>query len=147
MNGYRFLFDRDAEKARVLFPNSRVLTLADVGLPENARDSEIVRIACNRQCIIVTCNGDDFVKEFNSYLEQTKRSDCHDMFGLVILPNGFEIQKRVVPKLKDKLRMDGARISWRDVWEKDCCVKVSKGGSVAVSRFSRCHYCKKRGSD
>lgn len=145
--GYKFLFDRDAAKAANLFPIGRVVTLEQVGLPENAKDAEIVRVACNRHCIVVTCNGDDFVKEFNSYLGQTKKVECHDMYGLVILPNGFEIQRRIVPKLAVRLRMDGERISWRDVWERDCCVKLNRDGSVAVTRFPRCHYCKKKGSD
>ncbi len=145
MTGYRFLFDRDAAKAAELFPPQRVVMLADVGLPEVAKDSEIVRAACDRKCIIVTCNGDDFVREFNSYLTQSKKVECHDMCGLVVLPNGFEIQRRVVPKLLGRLRLGDKRISWRDVWERDCLVKVSRNGAVATSRFPRCHYCRKNG--
>ena len=147
VTGYKFLIDRDAAKAAQFFPARRIVTLQDIGLPENARDSEIVRMACDRKCIVVTCNGDDFIREFNSYLAQSKKLECHDMHGLVVLPNGFEIQRRVVPKLIGRLRMDGVRISWLDVWERDCCVKVSRNGAVTISRFPRCHYCKKNGLD
>ncbi|MGA3317566.1 MAG: hypothetical protein ABSC64_14135 [Candidatus Korobacteraceae bacterium] len=141
------MFDRDAAKAAELFPAQRVVMLEDVGLPETATDSEIVRAACDRKFIVVTCNGDDFVREFNSYLAQTKKLECHDMYGLVVLPNGFEIQRRVVPKLVGRLRLEGNRISWREVWEKDCLVKIGRNGAVATSRFPRCHYCKKSGLD
>ncbi len=147
MTGYRFLFDRDAAKAAKLFPAQRVLMLGDLGLPETASDAMIVRAACDRKCIVVTCNGDDFVKEFNSYLAQTKKLECHDMHGLVVLPNGFEIQRRIVRKVEARLRLEGSRISWRDVWEKDCRVKVTRNGAVTTSRFPRCHYCKKNGFD
>jgi hypothetical protein len=40
MKGYKFLFDRDAAKSSGLFPTKRVWTLAKVGLPEDADDSE-----------------------------------------------------------------------------------------------------------
>jgi hypothetical protein len=55
--------------------------LKGVGLPENATDSEVVKVACERR-IVVTCNGDDFNREFNSHLTQTKKTDCHDMYAL-----------------------------------------------------------------
>jgi hypothetical protein len=54
VTGYRFLFDRDAAKAASLFPAGRVVTFENVGLPENARDSAVVRVACDRKCIVVT---------------------------------------------------------------------------------------------
>jgi hypothetical protein len=45
--------------------------------------------------MIVTANGDDFVGEFEKYLSQVKQTECHDMYGSVILPNGYEKQRRV----------------------------------------------------
>lgn len=148
MTGHRFLFDRDAAKAQGLFPKRRSVSMADVGLADNATDRAIVERACSDKYIVVTCNGDDFVREFERYLSQTKkRKECHDMSGLVILPNGYEIQRRVLRGLEKKLRLDGRKIDWKDVSEKDCCVKVEKNGDVKVTRFKRCFYCEKAGAE
>jgi hypothetical protein len=51
---YGFLFDRDVSKAASFFPAKRVRTIEQVGLPENATDSEIVRKASDLGLIIVT---------------------------------------------------------------------------------------------
>ena len=146
MTGHKFLFDRDAAKAKELFPKRRSVSMADVGLAENATDRDIVERACGGGFTIVTCNGDHFIKEFQRYLDQTERKNCHEMFGLVILPNGFEVQKRALKGIANKLRLNGRAIGWKDVSEQDCCVRVEKTGHVKASRFERCRYCKKRGA-
>ena len=147
MIGHRFLFDRDAAKAKELFPKRRCLSMADVGLPDKATDYDIVECACLGQYIIVTCNGDHFVREIHRFLSRTKKKDCHDMSGLVILPNGYEIQRRVVPTVEDKLRLSGHKIGWKDIWQNDCCVRVERNGDVTVTQFPRCRYCEKAGAD
>jgi hypothetical protein len=82
-----------------MFPARRTRTVADVGLPENATDAAIVEKAWKPEAIIVTANGDDFLREVRRFLRSTKRKDCHDLFGLVILPNKYEIQKRTLNEL------------------------------------------------
>lgn len=84
---YGFLLDRDVSKVASLFPRKRTKTLADVGLSENARDSEIVTKAWERGLTIVTGNGDDFVREIDAFQSRTKRKDCHELHGLIVLPN------------------------------------------------------------
>ena len=81
MANYRFLLDRDVSKTASLFPKHRRLALADVGLAETASDRKIVEEACYRKCIIVTANGDDFLREIERFLKQTKMKDCHDLGG------------------------------------------------------------------
>jgi hypothetical protein len=142
---YGFLFDRDVSKASSLFPASRVRTVAEAGLPDDATDAAIVRKAWELRLTVVTANGDDFVSEFNEFLSQTKRTDCHDMFGLVILPNGYENQRRSLKGIEKKLRLDGRRVTWAVVADKDCCVRVKKEGNPEVTRFPRCFYCRKQG--
>ena len=105
---YGFLLDRDVSKAASLFP-SRVRTVAQAGLADDATDAEIVRKAWELRLTVVTANGDDFLREFKEFLSQTKRTDCHDMFGLVILPNGYENQKRALNGIEKKLRLDGRK--------------------------------------
>jgi len=142
---YGFLFDRDVSKAASFFPAKRVWTMEQVGLPENATDSEIVRKASDLGLTIVTANGDDFVGEFEKYLSQVKQAECHDMYGLVILPNGYENQRRSLKGIEKKLRLDGKKVTWAVVSDKDCRVRVKTEGSPDVTRFPRCFYCQKRG--
>lgn len=142
---FGFLLDRDVSKAASLFPPRRTRTIAQAGLPENATDREIVEKAWKLGRTIVTRNGFEFVREIEKFLSETKRTDCHDMFGLVILPNGCESQKRLLPELEKKLWLDRKKITWSDVADLDCCVRVKKIGNPEVTRFERCFYCRKLG--
>lgn len=145
MAGYRFIFDNDSRKATEFFPSRRVVTLGQAGLNENASDREIVEVASDRKWIIVTANGDHFISEIKRYLRQSTKLVCHDLSGLVIVPNDYQLQQRALPRLGERLRFDGKHIAWKDVWELDCCVRVTKDGKAQISRFERCFYCKKSG--
>jgi hypothetical protein len=140
---YGFLLDRDVSKVVSLFPKKRTKTLADVGLSEKARDSEIVKEAWERRLTIVTGNGDDFVREIEAFQNRTKRNDCHELHGLVVLPNGYEHQKRLLQGLEGKLRLGNEMLTWSDVAQKNCLVRVKKSGKPEVKRFKRCFYCQK----
>jgi len=102
-----FLLDRDVSKAASLFPKKRTKTIADIGLPQNAPDAEIVKAAWERQLTIVTGNGDDFVREIKKFLAQTKKASdgCHEVFGLIVLPNGYETQRRILQNVEKTLRL------------------------------------------
>jgi len=41
------------------------------------------------------------------------------MFGLVILPNGYENQKRLLQNVGDKLRLGTEKLTWWDVADKN----------------------------
>lgn len=140
---YRFLLDRDVSKAASLFPARRTRTIADVGLPENAKDAAIVEKAWNLEAIIVTANGDDFLREARKFLRSTKRRDCHDLFGLVILPNKHEIQKRTLEELASRLIFRGKKIGWDEVWRQNLCVRVKTIGTPEITQLPRCFYCQK----
>jgi hypothetical protein len=141
--GYKFLFDRDASKSSGLFPAKRVWTLAKVGIPEDADDSEIVRKAWDHRCTIVTSNGEDFRQEILRFQSQTKKKDCHELYGLVVLPSGYEHQRRTLSVLQRRLLFGSRRLSWSDVWEENYYVKVKRNGSPEIKRFPRCLYCQK----
>jgi hypothetical protein len=142
---YGFLFDRDVTKAASFFPAKRVRTIEQVGLPNNATDAKIVQKAWDLRLTIVTSNGVDFVREFKKFLSQTKRNDCHEMYGLVILPNGYENQKRSLAKIEEKLRLSDEKVTWTDVAGKDYCVRVKRDGNPDITKFPRCLYCRKLG--
>lgn len=117
MREYRFLIDNDSQAASVYFPEKRVVTLAQAKLNPAAPDSQVVAAAREMECIIVTANGPDFEKEIKHFLQRSQRKDCYDLFGLVVIPNPAAIQARVLPGLSDKLRINGKRISWENVWQ------------------------------
>lgn len=140
---YGFLVDRDVAKSASSFPQKRTHTTVRMGLAEDASDEAIVRLAWERQLTIVTGNGDDFLREMLKFQSKTEKRDCHDLFGLIILPNGFEIQRRVLAGIEQKLRFGSQRITWADVWRKNYCVKVPKSGNPTISTLPRCIYCQK----
>lgn len=140
---YGFLLDRDVAKAASLFPYKRTKTIEDVGLTQNAPDSEIVRTAWSLELTIVTGNGDDFKREFLKFLSQTTRKECHEMRGLVVLPNGFEHQRRFLHGIEKTLRLGREKLTWADVADLDCYVKLQRSGRATISRFPRCFFCKK----
>ena len=141
---YGFLLDRDVSKAASLFPKKRTKTIADIGLPPDAPDSEIIKEAWERSLTIVTGNGDDFVKEIQKFLAQTKRDECHEMYGLLVLPNGYERQKRLLQNIEGRLKLGKEKLRWADVADRNCCVKVTRLGAAEVRRFPRCFFCQKR---
>jgi hypothetical protein len=141
---FRFLLDRDVSKAFSLFPRRRAQTIADAGLSETAEDAAIVEKAWELEAIIVTSNGDDFFREMRRFSQQTKRKDCHDLFGLVVLPNKFEIQKRILGDLASRLRFKGKQITWDDVWRKNLCVRGKATGNPEIAQLPRCFYCQRR---
>ena len=61
-------------------------------------DRKIVEVASDRKWIIVTANGDDFIAEIRRYLRQSRKLVCHDLSGLVTIPNGHQLQEHVLPK-------------------------------------------------
>jgi hypothetical protein len=138
-----FLLDRDVSKAVSLFPAKITRTIAQVGLPDNASDAAIIKKAWQLRRTIVTGNGDDFVKEMLKFQRRTKQADCHEMFGLVVLPNGYENQKRLLQMIGTRLRLGTKKLTWADVAEKNYYVRVKKGGDIEVKRFPRCFYCQK----
>ena len=126
--GYRFLVDRDVSKIAAQLPRKRTLTLDDVGLPENAPDSRIVEEACERKCIIVTGNREHFASEMILFMRVQKKKQCYDLNGLVVLPNGYEHQKRLLLDAEDPLHFGDRKLTWRDVWDKDYLVRLRKSG-------------------
>ncbi len=84
----------------------RVLSLADVGLPEDASDHRIVLAAWEHRCIIVTANGHHFLEQVGRFLRSTKKDDCHELWGLVVVPNDLESQKHLLPKAEGRMRLD-----------------------------------------
>jgi hypothetical protein len=117
--------------------------LESLGIPENASDDEIVRKAWLHRCTIVTANGDDFVAAICKFQKKQMRKVCHELNGLIIVPNEFEVQKQTVKAAPKKLRFGGKPIGWPDIWSENLSIRLRKSGAPIVNRFPRCFYCEK----
>jgi len=142
MKRYRFLLDRDVERAALDLPRKSALTLSRVGLQENARDADIVREAYERRCIIVTSNGLDFTAAIKEFQRHTAKGTCRELWGLVVLPSGYETQRRILGDAGKRLRFGGKPITWADVAHQNYLVKLRRSGPPEVKRLPRCSYCK-----
>jgi hypothetical protein len=143
LSKYAFLLDCDVEKAASLFPRKRTRITTEMGLAKDAPDEAVVKMAWERQWTIVTGNGDDFIEEFLRFQRKVEKKTCHDLSGLIILPNGFEVQKRVMTGIENKLRFGGKQITWADVWSKNYCVRLKKDSQPVITTFPKCLYCRK----
>jgi len=56
--------------------------------------------------------------EIERYLSQSKTNDCRDLNSLVVLPNGYEHQKRLLPGIAGSFGLKTAKITWADVHKK-----------------------------
>jgi hypothetical protein len=81
-----------------------------------AKDRQIVEAACELESVIVTGNRRDFEREILRFQRLTKRKDCHELWGLIVLPNGLLRQKRVLKYAEKRLRFQGKALRWGDVW-------------------------------
>jgi hypothetical protein len=118
MRRYGFLLDRDVSKTASLFPRGMARTVMQLELPADAPDASIVKKACEHDLTIVTGNGEDFIREIQKFQGQTQKKDCHEMSGLIILPNGYETQGRLLKTAEERLRFGGRKITWTDVCQK-----------------------------
>jgi hypothetical protein len=145
MSSFRFLLDRDVQAAKDCFPRKRVITAAESGLADDASDSAVVRRAFEIDAIIVTANGDDFLREVIKFQRKTKGAadGCREMQGLVVLSSGIEVQRRQIARALDRMFFDDRRIDWADVWNKNFYVRLKDGGRADVRLLPRCLYCER----
>ena len=110
MRPYRFLLDESVRHLKRCFPRHQAITTTEASLPADASDAEIVRRAWDLQYIIVTANGDDFVREIRRFQRQMMRANCRDLRGLVVVPDGSITQARALKQLGNSLRFGGRPI-------------------------------------
>ena len=138
---YRFLLDESVRHLKGCFPRHRAITTTEAGLRPNASDAEVVKKAWDLQYIIVTANGDDFVREIRRFQRQMMRANCRDLRGLVVVPDGSLTQTRALRQIARSLRFGGRPIGWEQVNEWNLYVRVQRSSSPEIRRFPRCRYC------
>ena len=133
-----FLLDEDVTALKSLFPRKRVRTLAQVRLQRGTPDADIVLTAYNRGFTIVTANADDFRKAIIDRQRRGRSGECSCLFGLVILPTGEEVQRRLMPSLRtveQQLRFRGKAITWKDVRKKNYEVRLLRDRAPRVAEL------------
>ena len=68
----------------------------------------------------------------------TQENDCHELYGLVVMPNAAAIQDRVLPGLADKLLMNGKPLALDDVFGRASRISLACAiQNVSVVQLSR----------
>jgi hypothetical protein len=130
-----FFLDEDVKALKSLFPKKRVKTLADLRLKLDTDDAEIVEIARNRGFTIVTANANDFKKAIVDFQRKGAQGNCSCLYGLIILPTGHEVQRRLMSDRKaveQRLRFGDEAITWKDVRKRNYEVRLLRVGAPRV---------------
>ncbi len=144
MAHFKFLLDRGVSHLAHCFPNKRVVTTDSLGLPQDTSDDEIIAVASANRYLLVAANRRDFARLAPAYIvKSTKKSDgCRRVYGLILLvPNEQYVQERVLKGLEDRMALDGRKIRYTDVHDRDLLVQIESGGTVKVTRLPRCPHC------
>jgi hypothetical protein len=131
-----FLIDHDVDFARKWFPGN----VAD----GKWSDPEVVAKAWDDTSTIVTANGGDLAREVLKYqrTHPCTKSECHDMFGLVVIPNHeFRARNAIEAVAKKRgLRAGLTTLTMDDIHMHNLYAKYHADGSVEVKRFPMCPY-------
>src|SRR5262245_45178666 len=133
-----FLLDEDVKALKPLFPKRRVKTIADLRLKLDLKDAEIVQRAWDRGFTIVTGNANHFRKEIIDFPHRGPKGSCSCLYGLLVLPTGHEVQRRLISDWKAverRLRFGGKAITWKDVRKKNYEVRLLREGAPRVAEL------------
>lgn len=138
---YGFALDNGVNHLRNWLPHGRSRSLSELGLTVDASDAAIVRKAVEESLIIVTANGDDFLREIEVYRKtSTRNKGCHDANGLLIVMDAHR-PRRTFQEVTASLRLDRTPVSWANVTDDNLLVRLMLGDRVSVTMLPRCFYC------
>ncbi|MFI5116845.1 MAG: hypothetical protein ACHP8B_09115 [Terriglobales bacterium] len=144
MAHFKLLLDRGVGHLARCFPAKRVETTDSLGLPQDAPDDEIVAVASRGRYLLIAANRRDFARLVPAYVaKSTKKSDgCRRVYGLILLvPNEQHAQERVLKGLEGRMLLDGEKVNYSDVHDRDLLVQVEADGKAKVTRLPRCPHC------
>lgn len=145
MAHFKFLLDRGVTHLAHCFSEKRVLTTDSLGLSELTPDEEIVEIASNNGYLLIAANRRNFRRLVPAHIaKSTRKPDgCRRVAGLILLvPNEQHVQERVLSSLEDKMSLDGKKLTYKDVHDRDLLVQVESTGAAKITKLPRCPYCK-----
>jgi hypothetical protein len=144
MAHFKFLLDRGVAYLARCFPPKRVVTTDSLGLPSNAADEEIVEIASINKYLLVAANRCDFVPAVRAHIAKSskKESGCCRVCGLIMLvPNQQLAQERALQRLEERMLLEGKKVTYAEVHDRDLLVQVEHDGTSRISRLPRCPHC------
>ena len=115
-----------------------VQTTVQQGLPKDADDMAVIELAYTQRATLVTTDH-GMVNKCRHYQEQ--RGAC--LFGLLILPDGIENQRRILPDLKEgkkRLRFSKLKrvLTWSLVRDFNFLVRAQSAGHPHVLELCSC---------
>jgi hypothetical protein len=144
MAHFKFILDRGVSHLAHCFPAKRVVTTGSLGLPDNAPDRDIVEIASSNGYLLIAANRCDFVPSVRAHVAKSskKENGCCRVCGLIMLvPNEQIAQERALKGLEDRMVLDGKKVTYAEVHDRDLLVQVEHDGTPRVSRLPRCPHC------
>jgi hypothetical protein len=119
------------------FRGDAVLT-TELGLRPRADDFDVIALASDRHSILVTADQ-GFIRKCQIWQEQNR--DC--LYGLLLLPQGIEFQKRILADIQRRRRkllhpQFQATVTWSDVHEENLLVQAHVEGFPQVSDLCKC---------
>lgn len=136
-----FLLDKDSHHLAAVIGG---ITYAQADVPEQHEDLQIVEKAWDLERTIVTCNQSDYVRDIYKFQRKQQESICHDLYGLLIVPNPRLETERLWAKIRHGIQVTGGpNLSWNEVNDHNLYVRVTKSGRPEIRRFPICHYCVK----
>jgi hypothetical protein len=142
MANYKFLLDNSVCSLAQSFPKDSTLQLADIGLPKDASDEQI--IDAGSQYIMVTTNRKHFEPQIDAYVATSSRkpNGCSRVEGLIILlANDKHIQKLSIERASKQLIFEAKAITWKEVHDRCLKVIIEASGKARVSKLPRCRHC------
>jgi len=132
-----FILDNSiSARPKPFFGNSIVKTTTECGLDPNADDEEVITLAHRKYAILVTTDA-KFVHKCKAF---QGRHRC--MSGLVVLPDGEEIQIKILRDLKEGRKhlsypqLDP--VTWGLVRRENMLVRTRASGDPVVSELCSC---------
>jgi hypothetical protein len=144
MAHFKFMLDRGVAHLAHCFPAKRVVTTDSLGLPSNTPDQDIVEIASSSRFLLVAANRCDFVPLVRAQVAKSSKKEkgCCRVCGLIVLiPNEQLVQERVLKRLEDRMVLDGKKVTYTDVHDRDLLVQVECDGTPRITRLPRCPHC------
>jgi hypothetical protein len=130
-----FLIDLDVRDTVSSFKKSRLTRYGD--------DPETVHEAWEQCRTIVTVNESDFVRDMLAHSKRDSGKTCQDCWGLLVVPSEKLVRDRVIPKVKNGVKVRGTLVRWPTIGYANLCISLHADGSVGVRRFRRCVHCQR----
>ena len=114
-------------------------TTLECGLKPHADDMEVIDLASRRHAILVTVD----VKIINKYRDFQGRSSRGCLYGLLMLPDGILIQRRILEEIKTGVKQMrhphyDRPLTWADIHGNNFLVKAHKDGDPDVEDLCNC---------